>query len=91
VHRELVLAAFCDRFESLYEDAKSGSRAPFLGWREHLVTLGREVVATSGRETIRGFAADVEDTGGLVIQMADGSRRVVEAGDVTLSAGGPFG
>jgi BirA family biotin operon repressor/biotin-[acetyl-CoA-carboxylase] ligase len=87
VHRELVLEAFCDRFESLYEDVKSGSRTPFLGWRDRLVTLGRQVAATSGRETIRGIAAEVEETGALVIRLADGSRRVVEAGDVTLSGG----
>jgi BirA family transcriptional regulator, biotin operon repressor / biotin---[acetyl-CoA-carboxylase] ligase len=84
VHRELVLAAFCNRFESLYEEAKSGSRAPFLAWRARLVTLGREVVATTGREAITGLAVDVNDSGGLVIQVADGSSRVVDAGDVTL-------
>jgi biotin-(acetyl-CoA carboxylase) ligase len=42
-------------------------------------------VATGGRETVRGIAADVEDTGALVVRLADGSRSVVEAGDVTLS------
>jgi BirA family biotin operon repressor/biotin-[acetyl-CoA-carboxylase] ligase len=85
--RELVLAAFCDHVERLYEEAASGSRRPFEAWKQRLVTLGREVNATGGGRTLRGVAVDVTDDGALVIETADGARHTVEAGDVTLSGG----
>ena len=85
VERELVLAAFCDRFEALYEAAAAGSRAPFEAWRRRLVTLGRDVVASGGGRELRGRAVDVTGDGALVIQTPDGRRTTVEAGDVTIS------
>jgi len=89
VERELVLAAFCDRFEALYEAAAAGSRAPFEAWRGRLVTLGRDVVASGGGRELRGRAVDVTSDGALVIETPDGRRTTVEAGDVTLSSRGP--
>jgi BirA family transcriptional regulator, biotin operon repressor / biotin---[acetyl-CoA-carboxylase] ligase len=83
--REVLLAAFCDHVERLYEEAASGSRSPFEAWKRRLVTLGREVVATGGGQELRGTAVDVNDDGTLVIETADGARHTVEAGDVTLS------
>ena len=85
VAREELLARFCNHFEALYEQALAGNQAPFQAWRERLVTLGREVVATGARETIRGVAVDVDEDGALVIAQAGGRRVRVEAGDVTLS------
>ncbi len=87
VPREELLAAFCDHFEERFEESKTGSRAPFEAWKQRLVTLGSEVVAT-GAETIRGVAVDVNDDGTLVIEQPDGTRRTVEAGDVTLARQG---
>jgi BirA family transcriptional regulator, biotin operon repressor / biotin---[acetyl-CoA-carboxylase] ligase len=83
--REVLLAAFCDHVERLYEEAASGTRSPFEAWKRRLVTLGREVVATGGGQELRGTAVDVNDDGTLVIETADGARHSVEAGDVTLS------
>jgi len=87
--RELLLAAFCDHVERLYEEAASGSRRPFEAWKARLVTLGREVNATGGGQTLQGRAVDVTDDGALVIETADGARHTVEAGDVTLRGDNP--
>jgi BirA family biotin operon repressor/biotin-[acetyl-CoA-carboxylase] ligase len=86
--RELVLAAFCDHVERLYEEAASGSRRPFEAWRQRLITLGREVVASGAGQTLRGTATDVTDDGALVIETPDGEKHTVLAGDVTLSGHG---
>jgi BirA family transcriptional regulator, biotin operon repressor / biotin---[acetyl-CoA-carboxylase] ligase len=86
--REEVLAAFCNRFEALYEQSLTGSRDPFEAWRKRLVTLGSEVVAGGASGEIRGVAVDVNDDATLVIEQSDGTRRTVEAGDVTLSRNG---
>lgn len=87
LHRELVLAAFCDHVERLYEEAASGSMRPFEAWKQRLITLGREVVASGGGQSLRGTAIDVTIDGALVIETSDGERHSVEAGDVTLSGG----
>jgi BirA family biotin operon repressor/biotin-[acetyl-CoA-carboxylase] ligase len=86
VHREEVLAAFCNHFEALHEAVMAGSTEPFDAWRERLVTLGRPVVATGAETVITGVAVDVNEDGSLVVEQADGSRVRVDAGDVTLSA-----
>ena len=85
--RELVLAAFCDHVERLYEEAASGSRRPFEAWKQRLVTLGREVTASGAGQPLRGMAVDVTDDGALVIETPDGARQSVVAGDVTLNGG----
>jgi BirA family biotin operon repressor/biotin-[acetyl-CoA-carboxylase] ligase len=85
VPREEVLAAFCNHFEALCDEARNGSRAPFLAWRERLVTLGKDVVATGSSETVSGLAVDVDQDGALLIETPDSRIVRVEAGDVTLS------
>ncbi len=84
VPREPLLASFCNHFERLYEQALSGSLAPFQAWRDRLVTLGREVTATEGTTRITGVAVDVDPDGALIIEQAGGRRVRVDAGDVTL-------
>jgi BirA family biotin operon repressor/biotin-[acetyl-CoA-carboxylase] ligase len=86
VPRELILAAFCNHFEQLYEDAVAGDDVPFYSWKDRLVTLGREVVATGGGSVVKGRAVDVAEDGALLIQQPGGSKVRVDAGDVTLSA-----
>lgn len=83
--RELILAAFCDHVERLYEEAASGSRRPFEAWKQRLITLGHEVIATGAGQALHGTAVDVTDDGALVIETVVGQRHSVVAGDVTLS------
>lgn len=80
--REEVLAAFCNHFESLYEEALSGSRRPFEAWRARLVTLGKTVVANGFGAPVRGRAVDVDEDGTLVLEVEPGRRVRIEAGDV---------
>lgn len=84
VEREELLALFCNHFESLYEAAKGGDKAPFAAWRDRLVTLGSAVVASGAGTRVEGIAVDVAEDGALVIERAGGERVSVEAGDVTL-------
>jgi BirA family biotin operon repressor/biotin-[acetyl-CoA-carboxylase] ligase len=84
IAREEVLAAFCNHFESLYEEALGGSRRPFEQWKSRLVTLGKMVHAERGGLPLYGKAVDVEDDGALLIEREDGVRERVEAGDVLL-------
>jgi len=85
VSREELLAAFLNHFEALYEDAPKGDAA-FQEWRSRLDTLGREVCVTFGDQLYEGTAEDVDRDGNLILVQPDGSRRIVEAGEVTLRA-----
>jgi BirA family biotin operon repressor/biotin-[acetyl-CoA-carboxylase] ligase len=82
--REELLAVICNEFEPLYEEALAGSREPFETWKRRLMTLGREVSVLAPDASFEGTAVDVEEDGALVVVLADGTRRRVEAGDVRV-------
>jgi BirA family biotin operon repressor/biotin-[acetyl-CoA-carboxylase] ligase len=82
--REELLAAICNEFEPLYEEALSGSRGPFEDWKSRLVTLGQDVTVSTPDGAFQGRAVDVEDDGALLVALEDGRTRRVEAGDVRV-------
>lgn len=51
-------------------------------WRSRSATLGRRVRVDLGVDDIEGTAIDVADEGHLVLELAEGGRRVVAVGDV---------
>ena len=83
--REDLLAVFVNRFEQLYEDAPKGD-AVLQQWRSRLDTLGREIRITFRDQVYEGLAEDVDRDGNLILAQADGTRRTIEAGEVTLRA-----
>lgn len=83
--REELLAAFLNRFEQLYEDAPR-SDAVHEQWRSLLDTLGREIRVAFREQIYEGRAEDVDRDGNLVLVEPDGTRRTIEAGEVTLRA-----
>jgi BirA family transcriptional regulator, biotin operon repressor / biotin---[acetyl-CoA-carboxylase] ligase len=81
--REETLAAFLNRFEQLYEEAPKGDDV-LQQWRSRLDTLGREIRVTFRDQVYAGLAEDVDRDGNLILAQPDGTRRVIEAGEVTL-------
>jgi BirA family biotin operon repressor/biotin-[acetyl-CoA-carboxylase] ligase len=77
-----LLRALVDGIENLYTHFDAVTT--LASWRTRLVTLGRQVRATSGNAVIEGLAVDVTDDGALVTRLSDGSECTVIAGDVTL-------
>lgn len=51
-------------------------------WRARARDLGREVVARLPKKTVHGRALDLACDGALVLELADGGRRRIAAGDV---------
>lgn len=79
INRAEVLADFLHRFEARMA---AFSRADVLQqWRERTITLGRRVAITTLRDSCEGLAVDIDDEGGLILEMADGARRTVFYGD----------
>jgi len=78
-NRAQVLADFLDRFEARM--AAFSRHEVLQEWRERTVTLGRQVTIATVRDSCDGLAVDIDDEGGLIVEMADGSRRTVFYGD----------
>lgn len=78
-NRVEVLSCFLDLFE---QRMTNFSRPEvILAWKARTVTLGRRVTIATVRDTYEGLAVDVDEDGGLVLEMADGGRRTVFYGD----------
>lgn len=53
-------------------------------YRQNCLTLGKEVQIIRGEEIRLGFAESMDDTGALMIRLADGSRERVDSGEVSV-------
>jgi len=78
-----IIRSLLIEFERLYIKLPDG-KTIFEDWRDRLVTLGKKVKATSGRQVTEGTAESVDQSGALYIRGADGKLTKVVAGDVTL-------
>jgi BirA family biotin operon repressor/biotin-[acetyl-CoA-carboxylase] ligase len=81
---EAVAAAVLSRIRVWYHRLAAGGGGEMIAaWRSRAVPWwGREVEARSGDEVLRGRAVDVDETGALVLTLADGTRTLVFAGEV---------
>ncbi|MEW6076727.1 MAG: biotin--[acetyl-CoA-carboxylase] ligase [Thermodesulfobacteriota bacterium] len=75
-----ILGLFLDRFEALLQN-RPDFAAVMTGWKKYAGSLNREVTIVTLRETLHGFAEDVDGQGALVLRLADGTRRTVCCGD----------
>ncbi|MFZ5826408.1 MAG: biotin--[acetyl-CoA-carboxylase] ligase [Bacillota bacterium] len=89
LRRAALVQAVMARLEEVYDHLTAGRFDRVLDrWRALSVTLGAPVRALSvtGELVAEGLAEDVDAEGALIIQLADGSRRRVVAGEVTMGA-----
>ncbi len=83
VSRSALLDAFLCRTETLYEQLYAGWD-PLPAWRASLSWLGKRVTVQTPTGMLTGVAEDVDDDGGLLLSLLDGSHCSFQAGDVTL-------
>ena len=79
VSRKDIMARFLDAFEERMKTAAFDR--VIEEWKAHTVTLNREVRVVTIRETFTGKAVDIDESGALVLQCADGSLQKVLYGD----------
>ena len=48
------------------------------------ITLGKDIVLVRGEETVYGTALDLDEDGGLLVRFADGSKKTVSCGEVSV-------
>jgi len=83
--RAELIADFLLEVEYLYEGVKkSGFDEVFSLWKEMSITLGAEVRVIFGEQSYEGKAVDLDASGALWIEKPDGTRELVQAGDVSI-------
>jgi len=83
VNRLAILRALVERFAARYAVIDRDKQL-HADWSARLTTLGRQVVARRGEESIAGLAEGVDESGTLLIRADDGALCRVDAADVTL-------
>lgn len=84
--REAVAAEFLNVLEPVWAEHQEGDRRVALdAWRARCRAWGRRVQVTGAPGTIAGIARDLDPGGGLILELDDGSRTTVVAGDVVES------
>ena len=79
VSRKLLLASFWEQLEGLLEDTELDD---VIGrWKNRCVTLNRKVRIETGTDVFEGRAVDLDDSGSLIIELADGRKKKVYFGD----------
>lgn len=79
VPRRNILVAFLDAFEKRV--LMFDPHAVIEQWKSYNMTLGRHVRVSTIKEWVEGTAMDVDPNGGLILQLADGTRQTVIYGD----------
>ncbi|WAA10578.1 biotin--[acetyl-CoA-carboxylase] ligase [Fervidibacillus albus] len=79
-----LLKAFCVHFEQLYEQyLQHGFKEIQTLWEQNCDTIGKEVVATTIRETIDGKVIGISEEGALLIKKENGKVSEIFSADLT--------
>ncbi|MGN0150710.1 MAG: biotin--[acetyl-CoA-carboxylase] ligase [Clostridia bacterium] len=82
--RNEIIAKFLNEFEYYYKKFLDGGLGAILDeYKNHCITIGRDVSVIFKKETIIGKAVDVDENGALVVETADGIIRVT-SGEVSV-------
>lgn len=88
VERLPLLSAILQEFERLYKSVSAEGFATVLDeWRAQSVTLGQVVDVIAVNHSFTGTAVNIDEDGALLVETADGLKRVI-AGDVSIRARG---
>jgi BirA family biotin operon repressor/biotin-[acetyl-CoA-carboxylase] ligase len=81
VSRKELLSRFLDELQSYLEAADGNLENTLTEWKEMTCTLGRRVSVITPQETSTGLALDIDSSGALILELADGSHKKVLYGD----------
>ena len=85
IDMQLLFESVLLQLDGYYDLLLQGEYDQILSkWREYATFLGTEVTIVSEDEPHTGIARDVDDKGGIIIQMRDGKERTFYSGDLFL-------
>ena len=79
VSRKEILSRYLNEFEAQMQAAAYDD--VIERWKQFTVTLNRHVRVVTTRKVYKGKAVDVDDTGALILECADGSLKTIRYGD----------
>ncbi len=79
IDRRPLLELFLDKLSNALEDINP--ETVVRDWKRYTMTIGKDVEIVTQKETTRGKAIDVDDTGALLLELADGTIKKVIYGD----------
>lgn len=82
IPRNTLAASVIQELYELYEGLSD--KTYMEDYRKWSNVLGREVRFTSGTEWEYGMAVDIDEDGGLIVEMKDGTKQVLRTGEITL-------
>ncbi|MDJ0782456.1 MAG: biotin--[acetyl-CoA-carboxylase] ligase [Desulfosarcinaceae bacterium] len=80
--RKEILGSFLARLETRFDQEMD--EAIIDEWKQHTITLGRQVTVVTTRHTVHGVAEDIDAFGGLRLRLPDGRLTTVVHGDCFL-------
>jgi len=83
VSRKDLLARFIEQFSDRMKHADFESVIP--EWKKCTVTVGRQVRIVTQREESKGLAVDVDESGALILELANGEQKKIIYGDCFLA------
>ncbi len=85
IDRSKLVAEIVNEFETVYKQMLSGEAAGVVErWRHQSVTLGKQIVATSGSRSFEGVAVDIAEDGSLIVDTVSEGRKNLHAGEITI-------
>jgi BirA family biotin operon repressor/biotin-[acetyl-CoA-carboxylase] ligase len=84
VDRCKLIAAMIEELETLAQRLLSRRKEYLQQYRKDCITLGQEVRIHSSEGISHGVAQDIDDAGGLIVALADGTTRCVSSGEVSV-------
>ena len=84
VDRTKVAASLIEAFSAMSQQLLAEKETMLRRYRQHCITIGREVKLVSADHVRYGTAVNIDDNGALLIAFPDGSICPVNAGEVSI-------
>jgi BirA family biotin operon repressor/biotin-[acetyl-CoA-carboxylase] ligase len=79
ISRKQLLSEFLDEFENRLNNRTLDN--VISEWKSYTLTIGRQVKIVTTNDEFKGIAMDVDNTGALMLKLADGSIKKIIYGD----------
>lgn len=83
VTKNMLIAELINQMWDTY---KSEDRGNLINeYRDSLMMLGQKVIVSTPSETYEATAADIDESGRLIVEKADGTKEVLGAGEISIT------
>lgn len=84
VDRARVAAAMMDALYRMHKELFCGKQQMLRRYRSDCITLGQAISIVRGSDVSHAIARDIDDDGGLLVELPDGTLETVSSGEVSI-------